>query len=184
MRGKGIGQIPTVEEALRAFPDTPLLFNFKSKDPGEADQLFAILKASGRDYEKVGDAFYGGQDTVDRIRELAPGNWAFNTKGEAKKCTKEYVLFGWTGIVPESCRNRLIIIPNNYQWIFWGWPNRLIARMESVGARIIIMGPMEKGKSNEGLKTPEELRDIPDGYNGYIWTEDILAVGPADSGSK
>jgi glycerophosphoryl diester phosphodiesterase len=42
LRGKGIGQIPTVEEALAALPSRPLLFNFKSKSPDEADQLFAI----------------------------------------------------------------------------------------------------------------------------------------------
>ncbi len=74
LRGKGVGLIPTVEEAINALPNHPILFNFKSKDAGEADQLFAILKASGRDYQKLGDAFYGAQRPVDRIRELAPKN--------------------------------------------------------------------------------------------------------------
>ena len=179
LRGKGIGQIPTVEEALAAMPARPLLFNFKSKNPDEADQLFAILKASGRDYEKLGDAFYGGQRPVDRIRQLAPKNWAFNMKNEAKSCTKDYVLYGWTGIVPESCRNGVLVIPINYQWPMWGWPNRLIARMESVGAKIIVVGPHESGKSNEGLSDVHDLGKIPASYNGYIWVEDIWAIGPA-----
>ena len=179
LRGKGVGQIPTVEEALAALPSRTFLFNFKSKNPREADQLFAILKASGRDYEKLGDAFYGAQGPVDRIRQLAPKNWAFNMKGEAKQCTTDYVLYGWTGIIPKSCHNRVIVIPINYQWPMWGWPNRLIARMESVDAKIIVTGPYESGISNEGLTEPKQLGKIPASFNGYIWVEDIWAIGPA-----
>jgi glycerophosphoryl diester phosphodiesterase len=179
LRGKGVGQMPTVEEALAALPSRTFLFNFKSKNPKEAGQLFAILKASGRDYEKLGDAFYGAQGPVDRIRELAPKNWAFNMKGEAKACTTDYVLYGWTGIIPESCRNGVLVIPVNYQWPMWGWPNRLIARMESVGARVIVTGPYESGKSNEGLTEPKQLGKIPASFNGHIWVEDIWAIGPA-----
>jgi glycerophosphoryl diester phosphodiesterase len=179
LRGKGVGQMPTVEEALAALPSRALLFNFKSKDAGEADQLFAILKASGRDYEGLGDAFYGAQGPVDRIRQLAPRNWAFNLKDEAKACTKDYVLYGWTGIIPKSCEGGVLAIPINYQWPMWGWPNRLIARMESVGARVIVFGPYENGKSNEGLSEVDDLGRIPGSFNGYIWVEDIWTIGPA-----
>ena len=181
LRGKGVGLIPTVEETLAALPSRPLLFNFKSKDAGEADQLFAILKASGRDSVKLGDAFYGGREAgpVERMRELMPKNWVFSTKDGVKSCSRDYVLYGWTGIIPKSCHNGTLAIPVNYQFLFWGWPNRLIARMESVGARVIVMGPYASGKSNEGLTTPQQLGEIPDSFNGYIWVEDIWAVGPA-----
>jgi glycerophosphoryl diester phosphodiesterase len=184
LRGKGVGQMPTVEEALAALPSRALLFNFKSKKADEADQLFAILEASGRDYEKLGDAFYGAKAPVDRIRQLAPKNWAFSLKEEAQKCTKDYVLYGWTGIVPESCRNGTLAIPLNYQWLMWGWPDRLIARMDSVGARVIVFGPYESGKSNEGLTDVHQLGDIPASFNGYIWVEDIWAIGPALQGKR
>jgi glycerophosphoryl diester phosphodiesterase len=179
LRGKGVGKIPTVEEGLAALPNTPILFNIKSKDPGEADQLYAILRASGRDTEKIGDAFYGGANPVQRIRKLLPNNWAFDIKREGGACTKQYLAYGWTGIVPKSCRNRMLAIPHNYRWAFWGWPNRLIARMESVGAKIIIFGPYEKNKSNEGLTTAEQLREIPESFNGYIWVEDMETIGAA-----
>jgi glycerophosphoryl diester phosphodiesterase len=179
LRGKGLGQMPTVEEGLAALPTTPLLFNFKSKNPREADQLYAILQAAGRDSETIGDAFYGGPRPVARMRQLLPNNWSFATKAEVMKCTKEYVAYGWTGIIPASCHGTGIGIPVNYQWAFWGWPNRLIDRMDSVGARVILFGPYERGKSNEGISTAEQLRQIPQGYNGYIWVEDIAAVGPA-----
>jgi glycerophosphoryl diester phosphodiesterase len=181
LRGKGIGLIPTVEEALAALPTRPLLFNFKSKDPAEADQLFAILKASGRDSVKLGDAFYGGVEDgpVKRMRELMPQSWVFSTKDTVQSCTRDYVLFGWSGLVPKSCHNGTLAIPLNYQFLFWGWPNRLLSRMESVGAKVIVMGPYAQGKSNEGLMQTEQLGTIPNTYNGYIWVEDIWNVGPA-----
>jgi glycerophosphoryl diester phosphodiesterase len=181
LRGKGIGLMPTVEEGLKALPNHPILFNFKSKDAKEAEQLHAILKASGRDSAKIGDAFYAGREKgpIKRIREIMPDAWAFSTKDRAMDCTKDYVTFGWSGIVPESCRNETLIIPINYQFLFWGWPNRLIARMESVGARVIVMGPYESDKSNEGLREPSELGKIPASFNGFIWVEDIWSIGPS-----
>jgi glycerophosphoryl diester phosphodiesterase len=179
LRGKGVGLIPRVEEGIAALPNHSILFNFKSKDAGEADQLFAVLKASGRDYEKMGDAFYGAQAPVDRIRQLTPKNWSFSLKGEATRCTKDYVMTGWTGIIPKSCVGGVLAIPVNWQWPMWGWPNRLIARMESVGAKVIVFGPYESGKSNEGLSEPQQLGEIPASFNGYIWVEDIWTIGPA-----
>ncbi len=179
LRGKGVGKMPTVEAGLAALPVHPILFNFKSKNPAEADQLVAILKASGRDSAKIGDAFYGAERPVKRMRELLPDNWAFDLKTEAMACSKDYVTYGWTGIVPESCRGGTLAIPVNYQWAFWGWPDRLIQRMDSVGARVIVFGPYESGKSNEGLSDPRQLAKIPSSFNGYIWVEDIAAIGPA-----
>ena len=179
LRGKGVGKMPTVEEGLAALPDAPILFNFKSKNPREADQLFATLKAYGRNSAKLGDAFYGAERPVKRMRELLPDNWSFDLQREAKACTKDYVLSGWAGIIPESCRDSVLAIPINYQWIFWGWPDRLIERMERVGAKIIVFGPHESGKLNEGLGDPRQLAKIPASFNGYIWVEDIRAFGPA-----
>lgn len=178
LRGKGIGQMPTLQEGLAALPKTPILFNFKSNDADEADELAAIIKASGRDSAKLGDGFYGAQAPVDRIRKLMPGTWAFS-KDEAKACTKAYVATGWTGIVPGACKGTALFIPLNYQWTMWGWPNRLISRMESVGAKVIVFGPYDKDNANGGLTEPQQLGDIPESFNGYVWVEDISAVGPA-----
>jgi glycerophosphoryl diester phosphodiesterase len=180
LRGKGIGQIPTVEEVLKAFPNQPLLFNFKSKSPAEAEQLAAIIKASGRDSAKIGDGFYAGKEAgpIKRIRELMPKNWTFSTKDQGLACTKDYMLYGWTGIIPKSCQNGTMIIPVNYQWALWGWPNRLIVRMEKAGARVILMGPYESGKSNEGIYTADHVKSIPAHFNGTIWVEDIARIGP------
>ena len=47
-RGRRKDHIPSLEEALAALPNTPILFNFKGTDPREADQLATALKAARR----------------------------------------------------------------------------------------------------------------------------------------
>lgn len=176
-RGQRRDRIPSLEEALAVLPRTPVLFNFKSKDPGEADQLVAALKAAGRDVEESRDAFYGADGPVQRIRTLYPTAWAWSMDS-AKACTKEYALYGWAGVVPESCRNGTIFVPVNMQFPMWGFPNRLAARMQGVGARVVVIGP-RGGKYGTGLTLPEQLGEIPSTFKGYAWVEDIWTVGPA-----
>lgn len=176
-RGKGGGAIPSLEEALVAAGRARILFNFKSKDQEEADLLFAALTAAGRDLGPRGDAFYGGRGPVDRMRELAPDAWAFSIE-EGKACTKAYLALGWSGYFPEACANGTVFVPLNYQWAFWGWPNRMIARMEEHGARIIVLGPQGEGRPR-GLDLPEQLGEIPNTFNGYAMVDDGFAVIPA-----
>jgi len=176
-RGKRKDRMPSLEEALAALPNTPIIFNFKSKDPHEADLLAAALEAARRPGAERRDAFYGASGPVERMRKLQPKAWAWSTEG-AKACTKQYLAYGWTSIVPESCRNGAIMVPLNYQWAFWGWPNRLIRRMDSVGARVVVIGP-RGGDAGTGLTLPEQLGEIPASFKGYVWVEDIWTVGPA-----
>jgi len=178
LRGNPENRIPTLEEGLRALPRKPILFNFKSADPAEADLLAERLIASGRRVERLGDGFYGHLAPVTRIREHFPDAWAWST-AEARACSEDYVLYGWTGYLPQSCRSGTMVVPLNYQWAFWGWPNRTIARMEAHGGRILMTGPHGDDAPNQGLLLPEQLGDIPSSYNGYVWVEDIWTIGPA-----
>ena len=177
-RGRFQGGMPTLEEALAELPATPILFNFKSNDPAEADQLATALKASKRNVEKIGDAFYGAPGPSERIRQYFPKAWAWSLEA-AKKCTKDYFLTGWSSMVPESCRNRTMVVPLNYQWLAWGWPNRLLDRMQKVGAHVVVSGPYREGSENIGIDLPEQIGKIPAGFNGFIWVEDIWSIGPA-----
>ena len=178
LRGKQKGAIPTLQEAVDALPSSPIIFNFKSQNPREADQLSAALKAARRDVVARGDIFYGDRGPVDRMKAHYPKAWAWSIKDSAKACTKDYVLFGWTSIVPESCRNGTLVVPLNYQWAFWGWPNRTIQRMDKVGARVLIVAPYGRD-GHMGLTLPEQLGEIPESFKGYVWVDDIWTVGPA-----
>ncbi|WP_395622677.1 glycerophosphodiester phosphodiesterase family protein [Sphingomonas daechungensis] len=176
-RGRQVGTIPTLQEALNALPSSPIIFNFKGTDAGEADQLAVALKAARRDVVARKDIFYGAPGPVDRIRQIYPDAFAWSKEG-AKACTMDYLKLGWTSIVPQSCRNGILIVPLNRQWAFWGWPNRTIQRMDKVGARILIVGPYGD-KRGMGLTLPEQLGKIPSTFKGYVWVDDIWTVGPA-----
>jgi len=177
LRGKQRGAIPSLQEVLRALPGMAYLYNFKSKDPHEADLLAHELAEAGHDPVRVGDGFYGAPGPVERIRKLYPGAWAWSMD-EAKRCTNDYLKWGWLTIIPDSCRKGVIMVPISHQWLFAGWPNRLLQRMNSVGAKVIVIGP-RGGKSGTGLTLPEQLADVPSTFRGYIWVEDIWTVGPA-----
>ena len=178
LRGNPANRIPTLEEALAALPRTAIVFNFKSRDPAEADLLAERLLASGRKVERIGDAFYGHPAPVARIRQHFPDAWAWSAD-ELEECSKDYVLLGWTGYLPHSCRGRTLLVPLDYQWAFWGWPNRAIARMEEHGGRVLVIGPIGVENHPRGLSVPEQLEDIPSTYNGFVWVEDIWTIGPA-----
>ena len=177
LRGARKYPIPSLEDGLRAAPRTPLIFNFKSKDVGEADLLAAALRAAGRDVEGIGDAFYGDPAVVARIRTHFPKAWAWSKPG-IKACTKAYALQGWLGIVPEVCRGETLAVPLNYQWAIPGWPDRTLARMRAAGTRVLILAPVG-GDGPMGLSLPEQLGKIPRSYKSYVWVEDIWTVGPA-----
>lgn len=178
-RGKHIGAIPTLAEGIAAAPRGRFIFNFKSKDAGEADLLAAKLEEAGRriDYNK--DAFYGADAPVRRIKELYPDAWAFSQQG-AKQCSKDYALVGWFGVIPDSCRaSGTIFVALDYQWVMPGWPNRMIQRMQDAGVEIIMIGPVGPDNAPRGIDLPEQLGDVPSTFNGWLWVDDMYAVGPA-----
>lgn len=177
-RGKGIGQIASLQEALGTLYMTPIMFSFQTGNAADADALAAALKAAGRDPEKRRDAFRGTSAPIARIRQHFPESWAINTD-RLSACGNDYILYGWTGIMPESCHDGTMVIPLDRQWPYWGWPNRLIARMEAVGGKVLLAGPQSAEAPYTGLTKPEQLSDVPLGFNGYLWVEDIWTVGPA-----
>lgn len=177
-RGQHIGGIATLEEGLKAAFRTRLAFNFKSKNPDEADLLVAALKAADHNIANGRDIFYGHQDVIARLKELAPDAWAFSTQG-AKQCTTDYTVMGWFGIMPDSCKGGTIFIALDLQWTLPGWPNRMIARMEEHDVQMIMLGPQLPDNYPRGVDIPEQLGDIPRSFNGWLWVDDIYTIGPS-----
>jgi glycerophosphoryl diester phosphodiesterase len=170
-RGRGIGLMPSLEEVLHAFPGKRLLINFKSKDPAEADAIADAFRRAG---VTIGDtyAFYGGSERLRaRMRRLAPQAWIF----DARACSLAYLKWGWTGHVPDACRNDAIGVPVNLRHLAWGWPDLFLARMRRAGAGVILFGDGGRGGAI-GIMRPDQLDKVPDGYDGWLWVEDIWAL--------
>ncbi|MCB2050402.1 MAG: hypothetical protein KDE63_03135 [Novosphingobium sp.] len=176
LRGQYRGTMPSVSDAFTARPNGAFLFNFKSDNPQEADLLAAALKAAGRDPVAHGDAFFGNGPPVERIGRIYPDAWHFDVN-RAIACSKSYARWGWLGITPNVCKGAALIVPVNRTGWFAGWPNRTIARMEAVGAQVIITGPYDGRSFNSGLDLPEQVKAIPPHFSGYVWIEDWATLG-------
>lgn len=178
LRGLPTSRIPTVEEAVRYLPAVPIVFNLKSRNPADAELLVRVLQGTGRKVEKLGDGFAGGEEVLAPLRRAFPGAWFMSRQG-VRECTVRYLAMGWLTLVPDACKGGAIMVPQNYQWAFPGWPDRMIARMKDANVRIVLIAPYGAEQAPTGLDLPEQMAEIPASYTGYVWVDDIWTIGPA-----
>ncbi len=177
LRGKGVGMMPELKEVLAAFPDKRFLVNFKSKDMREGDMLAAVADAHGEWRTAIWGAYGDGRPTL-RAGSLMPGLKTF-TKNGVKDCLVNYVSLGWTGYMPQACRNTLVMVPVNVGPYLWGWPNLFLQRMRDAGSEVILLGDYGAGdEGTMGIDTAEQFSRVPAGFDGYIWTNKIEVIGP------
>lgn len=176
-RGRGVGAMPTLAEVFAAFPGRQFLIHIKSRDPREAERLVAYLQARGLPVDRRLMA-YGHERPVDRLRAIAPQARLWSKQG-VKACGLRYLALGWTGYVPHACRGATMVVPINLRWAVWGWPNRLLARMNAAGTDVLIAGPVGPNQTSSGLTSARQLDAVPRGFGGTIWTDAIENVGPA-----
>lgn len=94
-------------------------------------------------------------------------------------CLLQYLGIGWTGLVPDACRNTAVMVPINLAWLLWGWPNLFLERMHDAGSEVILRGPYGAGDvGTRGIDTLEDLAGVPEGFPGYVWTNTIELIGP------
>lgn len=177
LRGKGIGMMPTLAEVYAAFPGRPFLVNVKSNDPHEAEWLAHYFRRHRLLEGRPPPMFYGGAKPMQRLRELLP-DAVIPERARVKACTKQYVLYGWSGWVPEACRDGGIMVPLNRTHLFWGWPNRFLARMNKASAQVLVMGSQGRESGIAGVEHLDQLAALPPGFEGYVWIEAIETVGP------
>lgn len=175
-RGKGVGLMPTLEEVYRAFPDKEFLINIKSGRVKEAHLLHKYLRMHKLPTQGP-LRVYGSEKVMARIRELRPDAWVFSRES-VQQCTYRYVMLGWTGYVPEACRNGAVVAPNTWQWALWGWPDRFMQRMQDAGTLVMELDFEGRGRGMHGIYKPQELDFLPADYRGALWVEKIEVIGP------
>lgn len=175
-RGKGIGLMPSLDEVLNAFPDQLLYIDVKSNDPQEGLQLARVLTtlpANRQNLLTVG----GGDKPIDAFHQRLPQIRVIS-KAIIQNCLLQYVALGWSGYVPSACQHIELLIPDQIAPWLWGWPNRFLDRMDANHTDVIL----EKGNGSEefssGFDSPEDLKRLPAGYTGGLWTNRIDQVAP------
>ncbi len=178
LRGSGVGMMPELEEVLAAFPARKFLINFKSNEAREGDMVAAIAVAHPEWRDAMWGA-YGGDPPTFRARELIDGEFAVWSRRGLVDCLLWYEGLGWTGFMPDACRNTMIMVPINLAPFLWGWPNLFLERVRAAGSQVILLGPYGAGDpGTAGLDTPGDLAQVPTGFDGYIWTNAIELIGP------
>lgn len=172
-RGKGVGLMPSLSDVLERFPDRSLLIHIKSNDPKEGECLAEYLKKlpEGR-LNQI--AAYGGDEPIAALKERL-SSLRVMSKAATKKALVAYMAVGWTGYVPASMRDAFFYLPLKYARVLWGWPHRFIARMDRVNTRFALVAG--NGEWSEGFDTAEDLKQIPRGYRGGIWTNRVDRIG-------
>jgi len=171
-RGKGVGLIPTLPEVFAALPNGRFLVNFKSRRAEEGEALAALLNAQPVSREAT-FAVYGGNEPTEKSMALVAGLPGYSSR-TAKSCLVNYLALGWSGYVPETCRNALVPVPVNFAFLLWGWPERFYGRMQAAGSDVVLLGPFEAGDAgSSGIDDRETWDMVPDGFPGLVWTNVI-----------
>ena len=181
LRGKGVGLMPRLDEVYTAFPEGSFLVNFKSRRVEEGEALAALLNANPEAKDAT-FGVYGGAEPTQAAEAVVTGLKGFD-KASLKACLIPYEAYGWTGILPDACRNTLVALPIDYAPYVWGWPNRFMQRMRDADTDVILVGPYGGGGFTAGIDTPELAAKIPEGFDGYVWTNKIETIGPLLKGN-
>ncbi len=175
MRGAGVGLMPTLDEALGAFPDALFLVNVKSRDAAEG-QAFADWLAAHPELAPRVWGYAGHSAPVGAAVAAHPGLIGVTRDG-IKACVLRYAALGWSGHVPGACRGTILFLPQNVGRWLWGWPARFLNRMDRVGTTVVLRAPLAEGVP-EGIDTLEQARTVPEGFDHVVWTNRIRLVAP------
>ncbi|UXN66141.1 glycerophosphodiester phosphodiesterase family protein (plasmid) [Phyllobacterium sp. A18/5-2] len=173
-RGRGVGLMPSLAEVLEIFPDRLFLINVKSNVPDEGLKLGAFLNDL-LPARRATLMVYGGDRPIAALRSLVPGLKTMS-RTSLKGCLLRYIAYGWTGAMPDECYSMPVFVPINVAPWLWGWPNRFLDRVNSVGSIVFVVGPYHGGDFSTGMDNIEELSRLPEGYDGGVLTNEIEMV--------
>ena len=141
-RGSAIGGMPTLAQVFTAIPDGKFLINFKGNQSRGGRNFASFMEANPKWILSVWGV-YGGKRPTD----IAPTilNIRGYSRPSTKACLKEYVLKGWSGHVPQACRNTYVVVPENYAKFMWGWPHKFTKRMANAGSEVILLARIPLG---------------------------------------
>ncbi len=178
-RGLHIGAMPSLSEMLLAFPSEQLELHVKGGDADDADALRSYLDGLGA-ANPSRLSIYSTPLFEARWREIGGGVPVFG-KHQASACVKSYLLTGWTGRLPRKCANG-IIAPIDLAFLYWGWPDRLLARFAETPGGVMVIGPALKPDGSRAVDALDELARLPTDWSGWVYTNRIDLIGPAVRG--
>ncbi|MEQ2528275.1 glycerophosphodiester phosphodiesterase [Robertmurraya yapensis] len=179
-RGKGLGLMPSLTEVLTQFPERSFLIHIKSSEQEDGELLAQYLKDLAPEQRKL-ITVYGDDVPMAALKKQIP-EIPVMSMATLKRCMLPYIAVGWTGYIPNACENTQLHLPERYARWMWGWPNKFVERMESVGTNVAIVAG--DGAWSEGFDTLEDLERLPSDFGGQIWTNRIELIAPKIKNGK
>jgi glycerophosphoryl diester phosphodiesterase len=174
-RGKGIGMMPTLKEVLSKFPEQKFMLHMKSQSPKVAEHLNKYLSNFQLKNKRL--IIQANGKAGEKLREIQDEMLVFS-KQRSKQCMKDFVISGWFGYMPSSCKNNVVAVPINYGWAIWGWPNSFVSRMAKVNTLVFAVGEFTSGVPIRGLDSLDSLSQLPTDYKGGVFTNKVELIGP------
>ncbi|WP_026567081.1 glycerophosphodiester phosphodiesterase family protein [Bacillus sp. UNC41MFS5] len=177
-RGKGVGQMPSLDEVMTHFDNKPFLIHIKNAEPKEGTMLAGFLsKLPEKRLDQL--TVYGDDQPIAALKKQLP-ELRVMSMATLKSCLIPYLGVGWTGYIPSTCENTQLHLPEKYAPLLWGWPNKFLNRMDDVNTRVIVVAG--DGGWSEGFDSAEDLKRLPDHFTGGIWTNRIDRIAPMVKG--
>ncbi|MGT2907720.1 glycerophosphodiester phosphodiesterase family protein [Streptococcus dentiloxodontae] len=173
-RGKGVGLMPSLDEVLQKFPKKEFLIEVKDGKMETYEAVWKKLSQLTEQERKLLTIFCSNDKGADYLRKQSK-TLRLSSKNRMKRALALYEVSGFTGYLPDDIKNTELRIPLKYASFLWGWPNKFMERMRSVNTKVeLILG---NGSKSEGFDSLTDLKQIPKGYDGYVWTNKIDKVG-------
>lgn len=178
LRGLGRGLMTTLDGLLRAFPKQRFLIQLKDGPDAGTNLVLYVNKRHPEAWARI--ALFGDTAATAAAKKLRPDVPVIHDR-RAATCTLAFAALGWSGYIPEPCRDGTIIVAMNARALAWGWPNRFLDRMANANVKVMTIGSVTGLGSNSftRLDHVEELAGLPAGFDGLIWTDRVETIGPA-----
>jgi len=127
-RGKGF-RISKLEQFYQLYPDYEFWLNLKNIDQRSFDVLYSFLAK-----ENAKTVIVTSPQGIDWFKSKDSSLEVISVKS-VKKCALDYLLIGWAGMIPDACKNTVLLIPPSKTKYFWGYPQRFAARLQKHGSK-------------------------------------------------
>ncbi len=135
-RGKGF-RISRLEEFYEQYPEHEFWLNLKNNDERSFNTLYTYLSEKSSSTVVItsskGIDWFRGKDSSIRLTSV----------NRVKQCGIDYLITGWAGVVPESCKNTILLVPHSMAKYFWGYPKRLASRLQEYGTEVYLWAKHE-----------------------------------------
>jgi glycerophosphoryl diester phosphodiesterase len=134
-RGKGY-RIDNLETVLDKYPHRKFWLNLKNNNDAAFLALSELLTV--RYARRLSDiSLITSQKGVAWFGKENPALIVVSVES-TKACVIDYMLYGWSGIFPQTCSNRPILLPPSKTKYLWGYPETFAARAQQNGSRVYL----------------------------------------------